>query len=174
MLCRWCGSAPGSVTPSTTSSRHVGPSAPLDHHLRPLTTHPSPSRSILVAMLAASLEATSGSVMQNADLISPSSSGSSHSLRCCSEPNSSSSSMLPVSGAAQLSASGARKGLRPVISASGAYCRLVSPAPCGLFGRKRFHSPRRRASALRRSTTGGRAQWPPGGSACASISGSAG
>ena len=39
--------------------------------------------------------------------------------------------------------------LRPVISASGAYCRLVSPAPrspCSP-GRKRFHSPRRRASA---------------------------
>jgi hypothetical protein len=36
--------------------------------------------------------------------------------------------MLPVSGAEQLSASGAIHGLRPVISASGAYWRLVSPA----------------------------------------------
>ena len=36
--------------------------------------------------------------------------------------------MLPVSGAAQLSASGAMW-LRPVISASGAYSRFVSPAP---------------------------------------------
>ena len=54
--------------------------------------------------------------------------------------------MLPVSGAAQLSAAGARWPLRPVISASGAYCRLVSPAPCSP-GRKRFHRPRRRASA---------------------------
>jgi hypothetical protein len=38
--------------------------------------------------------------------------------------------MLPVSGAAQFSAAGAMDGLRPVISASGAYCTLVSPAPC--------------------------------------------
>ena len=41
--------------------------------------------------------------------------------------------MLPVSGALQLHASGAMK-LRPMISASGAYSRLVSPAPvpgCG-------------------------------------------
>ena len=37
--------------------------------------------------------------------------------------------MFPVSGAAQLSAAGARCALRPLISASGAYCRLVSPAP---------------------------------------------
>ena len=35
--------------------------------------------------------------------------------------------MLPVSGAAQFSAAGARWGLRPVISASGAYWRLVRP-----------------------------------------------
>ena len=51
--------------------------------------------------------------------------------------------MLPVSGAEQLSASGAIHGLRPVISASGAYCRLVSPAPYScVAGRNRFHSPR--------------------------------
>jgi hypothetical protein len=37
--------------------------------------------------------------------------------------------MLPVSGADEFTASGAMRGLRPVISASGAYCRLVSPAP---------------------------------------------
>src|ERR1700733_998912 len=81
---------------------------------------------MLVAMLVASDEATSGSVMQNADLISPSSSGVSHRSRWAGEPNSASSSMLPVSGAAQFSASGASAGLHPVISASGAYCRLVS------------------------------------------------
>ena len=52
-----------------------------------------------------------------------------------------STSMLPVSGAAQLSASGASCGLRPVISASGAYCRLVRPAPCSASGRNRFHRP---------------------------------
>ena len=44
--------------------------------------------------------------------------------------------MLPVSGAEQFSASGAIHGLRPVISASGAYCRLVSPAPCSWVARQ--------------------------------------
>ena len=64
--------------------------------------------------------------------------------------------MLPVSGAEQLIASGAIHGLRPVISASGAYWRLVSPAPYSwVRGRNRFHSPRRRASALSSSMTGG-------------------
>src|ERR1700721_2290718 len=77
-------------------------------------------------MFDASLDATAGSVMQNADLIVPSSSGRSHRSCCSVEPNSASSSMLPVSGAAQFSASGASAGLQPVISASGAYCRLVS------------------------------------------------
>ena len=41
----------------------------------PLMTYSSPSRSIRVAMLFASDDATSGSVMQNADRISPASSG---------------------------------------------------------------------------------------------------
>ena len=44
-------------------------------------------------------------------------------------------SMLPVSGAEQFIDSGARIGLRPLISASGAYCRLVRPAPCCRAGR---------------------------------------
>ena len=69
-------------------------------------------------MLRASEEATSGSVMQNADRISPASSGSSH-ARCCSGvPNMCSTSMLPVSGAAQFMASGASSGERPVNSAT--------------------------------------------------------
>jgi len=37
--------------------------------------------------------------------------------------------MLPVSGAEQLRASGAIHGLRPAISASGAYWRFVNPPP---------------------------------------------
>ena len=78
-------------------------------------------------MLVASEEATSGSVIENAERISPSSSGSSQRSFCSSVPNSDSSSMLPVSGAEQLIASGAIHGLRPVISASGAYCTLVRP-----------------------------------------------
>ena len=132
-------------------------------------------------MLVASEDATSGSVMQNADLISPSSSGLSHRSRWAAVPNSASSSMLPVSGAAQLSASGASAGLRPVISASGAYCRLVSPAVapgrcsvCGPRGRNRFHSPRRRASALSSAITGGRSHRRPSAAACATWSRSTG
>ena len=49
--------------------------------------------------------------------------------------------MFPVSGAEQFSASGPSSGLRPVISASGAYSRLVRPAPHSSPGMKRFHSP---------------------------------
>ena len=58
-------------------------------------------------MLLASELATSGSVMQNAERISPSSSGLEPASRWSSSANMSSNSMLPVSGAAQLSASGA-------------------------------------------------------------------
>ncbi len=64
--------------------------------------------------------------------------------------------MLPVSGAEQLIASGAIHTLRPVISASGAYWRFVSPAPYSCVrGRKRFHSPRSRARTLSSARTGG-------------------
>ncbi len=68
-------------------------------------------------MLVASDEAVPGSVMQNADRIRPSSSGSSHSLRCSAEPYLTRTSMLPVSGALQLKTYGARKE-RPVSSAT--------------------------------------------------------
>src|SRR4051812_31135805 len=105
-------------------------------------------------MLVASDEATSGSVMQNDDRMRASSSGSSHSLCWAGVPNSASSSMLPVSGAAQFRAAGARRMLRPVNSASGAYCRLLSPAPFAP-GRNRFQSPRARADARSRATTAG-------------------
>ena len=82
--------------------------------------------------------------------------------------------MLPVSGAEQLSATGASCGDRPMISASGAYCRFVSPAPYGSCGRKRFHRPRLRASALSSSTTGGVAHRSVRSAACAAKTGSAG
>src|SRR5215469_7644624 len=131
---------------------------------------------MLVEMLVASDEATSGSVMQNADRISPSSSGRSHRAFCSSVPNSASTSMLPVSGAAQFSASGARNE-RPVSSASGAYWRLDSPAPSGWPARNRFHRPRLRAFALRSSMIGGRSQPRPSLAslaACSVKTGSAG
>jgi hypothetical protein len=64
-------------------------------------------------------------------------------------------SMFPVSGAAQFVASGAIHGLRPVISANGAYSSTESPAPQRGSGRNMFHSPRRRASVLSSSITCG-------------------
>ena len=91
-------------------------------------------------MFVASEEATFGSVMRNAERIFPSS-GSHHCLICSGVPYLSSVSMLPVSGAEQLKTSGAQV-TRPMISQSGAYSRLVSVPPC-VFGRHRFHSPRR-------------------------------
>ena len=81
--------------------------APVVHHLRPLSTYSSPSRSIRSWMFVASELATSGSVMANAERISPSSSGRSQRSFCSSVPNCVSTSMLPVSGALQLHASGA-------------------------------------------------------------------
>ena len=126
-------------------------------------------------MFVASEDATSGSVMENADRIRPSSSGSSQRAFCSAVPNSESSSMFPVSGAEQLSASGAIQGLRPVISASGAYCRLVRPAPPSWTGgRNRFHRPRSRACALSSSTTGGVPQVPADRSTSSRKRGSAG
>src|SRR5258708_37077446 len=97
----------------TMKSLQRGSIAPDDHHLRPLITYSSPSRSTLVEMLVASDEATSGSVMQKADLISPSSNGISHRSTCSALPNSAIPSLFPVSGAAQLSPSGARAPHRP-------------------------------------------------------------
>lgn len=145
----------GSVLPITMKILQSGFIAPEMYHLRPVMTYSSPSLAILVSMLVASEEATSGSVIANAERISPASSGSSHRFFCSSEPNWASTSMFPVSGAAQLRAVGARCGERPVISASGAYWRLVSPAPCSASGRKRFHRPWLRASAFSSSTTAG-------------------
>ena len=79
-------------------------------------------------MFVASEDATSGSVMAKAERISPSSSGRSHWSCCSVVPNMVRISMLPVSGAEQLQASEAIV-LRPMISASGAYSRFVSPGP---------------------------------------------
>ena len=133
---------------------HCGFIAPVIHHLRPLRTYSSPSRTIEVSMLVASDDATSGSVIANAERMLPSSSGVSQRSCCSGLPNIASTSMLPVSGAEQLSAGGARWPARPVISASGAYWRLVSPAPCSSPGRNRFQSPRSRASARSSWSTG--------------------
>ncbi len=78
--------------------------------------------------------------------------------------------MFPVSGAAQFRASGAMDGLCPVISASGAYCRFVSPAPSGWWARNRFHSPLFLASVFSSPMTGGRSQCRPAAAASATWS----
>ncbi len=138
--CRRCRSASGSVTPITTSNLHRSRKAPLAHHFRPLMTYSSPSRLIRVSRLLGSELATAGSVMVKVDRIVPSKSGTSHWSHCSGEPNSASSSMFPVSGAEQFVASGASSLLQPVISANGAYCKFVRPAPQRVSGRNRFHS----------------------------------
>src|ERR1044071_6987767 len=53
MLCRRWRSASGSVTPITMSSSQRGDIAPDVHHLRPVMTYASPSRSMRVAMFVA-------------------------------------------------------------------------------------------------------------------------
>ena len=73
--------------------------------------------------------------------------------------------MLPLSGAEQLHASGAI-GERPMISQSGAYSRLVRPAPSSLSGRKRFHKPAARAARFSSSMTGGEAHRLAAASSC--------
>ena len=78
-------------------------------------------------MFRASLDATSGSVIAKAERIRPSRSGSNQVFFCSSVPNMSRSSMLPVSGAAQLIASGAISGDHPVISANVAYSVTLKP-----------------------------------------------
>ena len=60
--------------------------APEVNHFLPLSTYSSPSRSMRRPMLVASDEATSGSVIENAERISPSSSGASQSRLTFSEP----------------------------------------------------------------------------------------
>ena len=54
---------------------HLGSPAPDVHHFSPLITYSSPSKTAVACMLVASEEATPGSVIPNADLISPSRSG---------------------------------------------------------------------------------------------------
>ena len=130
-----------------------GSSAPDVHHFRPLMTYLSPSWRIWLSMFVASDEATAGSVMAKPERISPSSSGLSHWDFCSGVPKRSRISILPVSGAEQLNTSGAHS-TRPMISQSGAYSRLVRPAPASDSGRKRFHNPVCLAFGFSSSTTG--------------------
>ena len=134
MLCwRW-DSAVGSVLPMTMKIRHLGWAALVMNHLRPLMTYSSPSRRIRVVMFVASDDDTSGSVMAKAERISPFNSGSSHCSRCAGVANMCNNSMLPVSGALQLKTSEAHS-TRPMISARGAYSKLVRRVPGSSFRR---------------------------------------
>src|SRR3984957_4048087 len=109
---------------------------------------------MLVSMLVASDDATAGSVIRKAERISPSISGRSHFFLCSLEPYRMNTSMLPVSGAEQLNTSEAQP-IWPISSASGAYSRLVNPAPwnssasCAAGGMKWFHRPWAFALAFR-------------------------
>src|SRR3989304_5597915 len=67
----------GSVLPMKMSILQRGSPIPEVHHLWPLTTYSSPSRTMEASMFVASDEATLGSVMAKAERILPSSSGAS-------------------------------------------------------------------------------------------------
>src|SRR5688572_23802470 len=103
---------------TTRISQRVSP-APDDHHLRPLITYESPSRSMRVEMLVASDDATAGSVMQKAERISPSSNGCSQRSRFVGLAKRSRISIFPVSGAEQLNTS-EDQATPPMISHRGA------------------------------------------------------
>src|SRR5580704_1944496 len=79
--CLWRG-ALGSVLPMKIEILQRGSPAPDDHHLRPLITYSLPSLVMLAPMLVASDDATSGSVIEKQDRISPASSGVSHFSFC--------------------------------------------------------------------------------------------
>src|SRR5579871_6238667 len=81
--CCLCFGAVGSVLPMKIEILQRGSPAPLDHHLCPLMTYSSPSRTILDSILVASLDATFFSVIEKHERISPASSGFSH-FSCCS------------------------------------------------------------------------------------------
>src|SRR5690242_9536247 len=65
----------GSVLPMKMRTLQRGSPMPEVHHLWPLMTYESPSRTIEDSMLVASDDATLGSVMAKAERILPSSSG---------------------------------------------------------------------------------------------------
>ena len=117
--CRPVRGASGRDTPITITKAQSGCAPPVMYHLRPFTTQSGPSRRRLVAILVASEEATSGSVMPKADRVRPSSRGSSQRFFCAEVAACCSMIMLGTSGAWQLKTSGAH-GSRPVISAIGA------------------------------------------------------
>src|ERR1051325_9927840 len=81
--CCLCFAAVGSVLPMKIEILQRGSPAPEDHHLWPLITYSSPSRTMLDSMLVASEDATFFSVMLKHERISPASRGFNH-FSCCS------------------------------------------------------------------------------------------
>ena len=70
---RSCGAASGSVTAITIRKSAIEPFEV--NHLWPFRTYPSPSRTARVRSCVGSEPGVSGSVIENADLSSPASSG---------------------------------------------------------------------------------------------------
>src|SRR5207253_11064121 len=127
ILCwRYLSGLLGSVLPIAMNILQRSRAAPEIHHLRPLRTYSSPSRLMENWMLVASELATSGTVIANAERISPLSRGSSHVFFCSSVPNCARISIFLVFGAAQLHTSEPQPTLR-MISARYAYSSVVSP-----------------------------------------------
>jgi hypothetical protein len=107
-------------------------------------------------MFVASEEPTSGSVIEKQERMSPFNSGFSHFSFCSDVPYRTSTSILPVSGAPQLKASGPIIE-RPIISQRGAYSTFVRPAPYSLSGKNKFHNPACFAFSFNSSMIGGTA-----------------
>ena len=82
----WRSAASAGVWAMKIATLQRGSPIPLDHHFLPLSTTSSPSTIAVARMLVASDDATSGSVMQNTERISPASSGSSQRCFCSAEP----------------------------------------------------------------------------------------
>ena len=76
--CLWRSGLSGSFFPMKIAILQRGSVALVVYHLRPLTTYSSPSRTIVEAMLVASRDATSGSVMAKHERIFPASNGFNH------------------------------------------------------------------------------------------------
>ena len=93
----WYACTSGFVT--TMTIKKLDTDAFDENHLWPLITYSSPSSTAVVRINVGSLPATSGSVIEYADRIVPSSNGSSHCFFCCALPPMAISSALPESGA---------------------------------------------------------------------------
>ena len=135
--------------PTTTNKWQFAWEALDANHLRPLITNSSPSRSIRVVKLTGSEDATSGSVMANAEPISPSSNGTNQRCFCSGVANNCSNSIFGTSGAWQLNTRDAHS-RRPKTSATPVNSRFdnLSPGSSSVSrGSAIFHSPNAFASA---------------------------